>query len=79
MRKILVVALALVLVSVVIYASKSHAVPQTQTVTFEATTEATPKPVITCAGVTKKGERCKRRVKKQGDYCWMHASQKPKQ
>ena len=35
----------------------------------------TPKPVITCAGITKKNAPCKRRVKKQGDYCWQH---KPK-
>ena len=32
--------------------------------------------VYTCAGVTKKGERCKRHVKHPGDYCWQHKSQK---
>lgn len=46
---------------------------QTRTVTFEAS--ATPKRIYYCEGITKKGERCKRRVKEPGLMCWQH---KPK-
>jgi len=28
-----------------------------------------------CAGITKKGVRCRRPVKVEGDYCWMHKDQ----
>ncbi len=31
------------------------------------------KSTFTCAGKTKAGERCKRHVKNDGDFCWQHA------
>lgn len=33
------------------------------------------KPVYTCAGRTKAGGACKRRVKVKGGYCWQHEGQ----
>jgi hypothetical protein len=48
----------------------------TPTVQAQDATEASEsKPVHTCAGMTKKGEKCKRRVKNEGDYCFMHKDQ----
>lgn len=34
-----------------------------------------PKPAYQCRGITKKGERCKRKVKTENAYCWQHKSQ----
>lgn len=48
-----------------------------QTVTRSAAVKKDGGPVYLCAGKTKKGESCRRHVKKQGDYCWMHLNQKP--
>lgn len=77
-RIVLIAALLLaVVIGVAAYARRTP--PQTQTVTFEASATPTPtKQVFTCAGVTKKGERCKRHVTKQGDYCWQHKAQQHK-
>ncbi len=43
-----------------------------------STSEAAPSPakaVHYCAGKDKDGSRCKRHVKNEGDYCWMHREQ----
>lgn len=42
----------------------------------KAEAKATPRQVYYCAGVTKEGSRCRKHVKHEGDYCWMHQSQK---
>lgn len=53
---------------------------QAQVISREAITDTEveaqePKERHTCAGITKQGKRCRKPVKAEGDYCWMHASQ----
>lgn len=33
------------------------------------------KAVHYCAGITKAGDRCRKHVKAEGGYCWMHKDQ----
>ena len=66
--------LLLVLVAVVVAQRARRVTPSTHTVTFEASATPKKQPYY-CEGITKKGERCKRKVKEPGLMCWQH---KPK-
>jgi len=68
----LALLLALTLASV---ACQRNTPAQTRTVTFEAAASPT-KEVRYCAGFTKQGVRCRKHVKAEGDYCWMHRDQR---
>jgi hypothetical protein len=59
------------------HAQKAEA-QRTQTVQFEARTteEREKKPAIYCGAPTKDGGRCRRRVKKEGEHCFMHRDAK---
>lgn len=45
-------------------------------VAAQTTIAKAPRDVHFCAGITKSGEQCKKHVKAEGDYCWIHAGQK---
>jgi len=45
-------------------------------VAFQASVDKPEKVVHYCAGMTKKGERCRKHVKAEGQFCWMHQGQK---
>ena len=70
--------LLLILVAVVVAQRARRVTPPTHTVTFEASATPSPKRVYYCEGITKKGERCKRRVREPGLMCWQHREQKLK-
>jgi len=74
----LTLVLVLVLTFSITACQRASVTPSVSAATPQAATTPA-KEAHYCAGITKQGVRCKRRVKNEGDYCFIHKDQDKRQ